>query len=46
LIPLLTQSAIFVGFVGGILNVFAYTPPAPPPCRLDIIFDLEAVLSL
>jgi hypothetical protein len=38
--PFLNQSAIFVGFVVGFLNVFSYTP-AEPPCRLDIIFDLE-----
>jgi hypothetical protein len=35
--------AIFVGVVVGVLNVFTYTPPAPPPSRLNIIFDLEAV---
>jgi len=40
--PLPNQSAIFVGSVVGILNVYLYTSPAPPPCRRDIIFDLKA----
>jgi len=44
LIQLLNQSAIFVGVVVSVLNVFSYTLPAPPPSRLNIIFDLEAVL--
>jgi hypothetical protein len=39
--PILNQSAIFVGSVVSFLNVFKYTPPKPPPCRLDIIFDLK-----
>jgi hypothetical protein len=39
--PFLNQSAIFVGVVVGFLNVFSYTPAELPPCRLDIIFDLE-----
>ena len=39
----LNQNAIFVGVVVSVLNVFTYTPPAPPPSRLNIIFDLEAV---
>jgi len=43
--PILNQSAIFVGSVVGFLNVLKYTPPVPPSCRLDIIFDLELVLS-
>ena len=43
IVPLLNQSAIFVGVVVSVLNVFSYTPPAPPPSRLNIIFDLEAV---
>lgn len=51
--PLINQSAIFVGVVGGFLS----PPPvplqrgiegedalSPPPSRLDIIFDLEVVL--
>jgi hypothetical protein len=46
LIPILNQSAIFVGSVVGFLNVLKYTPPAPPPCRLDIISDLEMVLII
>jgi hypothetical protein len=37
------QSAIFVGSVVGFLNVFSYTFPEPPPCRLDIIFDLNGI---
>jgi len=41
--PILNQSAIFVGVVVGFQNVLKYTPPEPPPCRLDIIFDLEMV---
>jgi hypothetical protein len=40
LISIPTQSAIFVGFVAGVLSVFSYTPPVPTPRRLDIIFDL------
>ncbi|MFH1080981.1 MAG: hypothetical protein V1766_12115 [Pseudomonadota bacterium] len=40
LIPFLNQSAIFVGSVVGFLNVCTYAL-SPPPCRLDIIFDLE-----
>jgi hypothetical protein len=39
--PILNQSAIFVGSVVSFLNVFKHTPPEPPPCRLDIIFDLK-----
>jgi hypothetical protein len=34
------SSANFVGFVVSFLNVFSYTPAEPPPCRLNIIFDL------
>ena len=41
LMPILTQSATFVGIVVGALNVCKYTPPAPPPCRRGIIFDSE-----
>jgi hypothetical protein len=65
-ITLLNQSAIFVGFVVGVLNVYvnyaimaqltgkehicffivfprvSTTGTYTPPCRLDIIFDLEA----
>jgi hypothetical protein len=43
-VPVPNQSAICVGSVVGFLNVFSYTLPAPPPCRLDIIFDLKAAL--
>jgi hypothetical protein len=44
LIPLIKQSAIFVGVVGGFLNVSLKYASSPPPSRLDIIFDLEVVL--
>jgi len=39
--PFLNQSAIFFGFIVGILNVFPYTPPVHPLRRREIIFDLE-----
>jgi len=39
--PLLNQSAIFVGSVVGFLSVWYKYASSPPPCRLDIIFDLE-----
>src|SRR5450759_4026531 len=50
LIPILNQSAIFVGSVVGFLNVFVRNGLKPflttrlLTCRLDIIFDLEMVL--
>jgi hypothetical protein len=44
LIPILNQSAIFVGSVVGFLNVCTQYASSPPPCRLNIIFDLEMVL--
>jgi len=39
--PIQHQSAIFVGVVVGLLNVFSYTPAEPPLSRLNIIFDFE-----
>jgi hypothetical protein len=39
------QSAIFVGIIVSVLNVFLYTPSAPPPNRRDIIFDLNGILK-
>jgi hypothetical protein len=42
--PVPNQSAICVGIVVGFLNVLSYTLAVPPPCRLDIIFDLKAAL--
>jgi len=44
ILPFLNQSAIFVGFVVGFLNVLPYTLAELPPSRLNIIFDLEMVL--
>ncbi|PKN38644.1 MAG: hypothetical protein CVU62_00120 [Deltaproteobacteria bacterium HGW-Deltaproteobacteria-2] len=32
----------FIGIVG-VLNVFSYTPPAPPPRGRDIIFGLNGI---
>jgi hypothetical protein len=45
IIPIINQSAIFVGSVVGFLNVRKKYASSPSPCRLDIIFDLEMVLS-
>jgi hypothetical protein len=45
-VPIPNQSAICVDIVVGFLNVLSYTPAEPPPCRLDIIFDLKPEKSI
>jgi hypothetical protein len=53
LIPILNQSAIFVSDAARRMpgassasSIRLGGPASPPPCRLDIIFDLEMVLVI
>jgi hypothetical protein len=52
LIPFLNQSAIFVGRAcpahagSSASSIRRGGPASPPPCRLNIIFDLEMVLII